>query len=184
MPICWPIYQGKASNFSPTTLVGISNIFFLKNSIITAFVISLIGLAACKKEDGSPAPAAKNEWRLAGALFEAGYTEIDARHGYKLSFRAAGMDGLTHGIMFQFTERPGAGSYTLADTATAPGQVAVTLENGVPPAYISVGNDNPKVAVGLKTGKLIFEGDNIRVVRDTIPSLADTLVLSFDLTEY
>jgi hypothetical protein len=172
-------WQPVEANFSLETL-------FLKNRSLIVFIIILSAAASCKKSSNTPdpAPAPENKWSYADTSFNAGFSELNTRYSYQLGFRAAGAAGLAYGLMFQFAERPLAGAYTVTDTAIEAGQVAITLENGTPPAYISPGKGNSRLQATVSGGKLTFTGDNILVVRDTIPSLADTLNVSFNLTEF
>ena len=157
----------------------------MKNAILFTILIFLAALPACRKEDNSPAPADEQTWTYADTTFKAVFAEINTRYGYQITFRPGGAAGLDYGITLRLVEKPEDGrSYLVSKDTTVASQVKVILETGTTPAYSSIGGDGKRVSVGIKEGKLSYTGDDIRLVRDTIPALADTLILRFKLTEY
>jgi hypothetical protein len=62
--------------------------------------------------------------------------------------------------------------------------VLIALDAGDSTIYYSSGGDNRLVETGQVENKLTFVGTNIRMLRDTIPALVDTLSLSFSLKAF
>jgi len=153
--------------------------------LLTVWCLTAISIS-CRKEAGlPPASPPRNTWTYAGLTHLAAYSETDTRGGYKITFRPGGDTGLTHGLSFQFKEKPtSAGTYSIARNAYTSNQVTVILETDTISSYYSLGTDNATLRTTITSGKLDFSGENIRMVRDTIPALADSLNVSFELREF
>ena len=157
----------------------------MKAPIFLTILIALLAFSACRKESSVPEPADEQTWRYADSTFNAAFAEVNIRYGYKITFRPGGATGLDYGVTLHFSEKPQDGNNYLASRdTTSRTQVKVILQTGSEPSYSSIGGDGKQVTVDLKDGKLRYSGADIRLVRDTIPAEADTLLLRFKLTEF
>ena len=158
----------------------------MKNAIIITALGFLLVLNACKKESGTPAPQIENTWQYGSTSFTAAFSETNILYGYGITFRPGGANGLRYGMSLQFSQKPQSGtSYAVTNSRTpSASQVLVALDTGDSTIYYSAGTDSKIVETGMIEGKLTFSGSNIRMLRDTIPALADTLSLGFSLKEF
>ncbi len=143
-------------------------------------------MSSCRKESGQPSNTpSSNSWTYAGTTLTTAFSETDDRGGYKITFRPPGAMGLTHGISFKFTEKPvSGGSYATVRNPGGRSQVTVILQTDTISSYYSTGGEGASMRAAIESGKLRLTGEQIRVIRDTIPAFTDTLNVSFDLLEY
>lgn len=156
---------------------------------IYSFIVLTFGFAAllsCKKNDSSGTVSAlENKWRYADTIFKAAFSEINTRNGFQITFRPEGVAGLTHGISFQFLQRPLTNSsYTISKNLSNTNQIKIILEAGTTPYHYGINANTNVVNTTISDGKITISGNDIKAVRDTIPAYADTLHLSFNLTEF
>lgn len=154
---------------------------FQVNIFRTAIVVLFFSLlASCKKEE-EVAPVPLNSWWYASDTMTTGYTDLDTRRGYRISFFPAGTIALDHSLTLQFSEYPHEGSdyQVTADSPTA-GKVRILLQAGALPIY------KPKpvsgsVRVEQTDGKFSFRAAEVAMIRDTTIAAADALILGFQV---
>ena len=157
------------------------------NSFLKGFAVPILMLvASCTKEDeATPVPEPANIWWYGGDTLSNAFTDVDTRHGYRISFFPPGNAALDHNVTLQFSQVPLSGTeYQLtADSPAGPGKVRVLLATGVTPGYESQSGGGI-VSVDFLNGKFTFSADHLHLLRDTTVTIADALELGFRLKAY